>query len=65
MTVLISCLGACVVQTEYVRDLLKESDYPPVDLDSCATMFKEWKADKKASITGYRDKVRCREGGVR
>ena len=45
-------------QTEYVRDLLKDSDYPKFDLDLCCKMFKEWKSDKKASITGYRDRVR-------
>jgi trimethylamine monooxygenase len=44
-------------QTDYVRDLCGLTDYPDFDIEACRDMFKEWKRDKKASITGYRDKA--------
>ena len=44
-------------QTDYVRDLLKDVDYPGFDLDRAAEMFKEWEHDKEESILGYRDKA--------
>ena len=43
-------------QTDYVRDLMTYTDYPPFDLDKVAALFKEWKHDKQADILGYRDK---------
>ncbi len=43
-------------QTEYVRDLLKDVDYPAFDLDLVAAHFKTWEHHKEESITGYRDR---------
>ncbi len=43
-------------QTDYVRDLLAATDYPPMDVDAVAALFKEWKHDKVDSIMGYRDR---------
>ena len=42
-------------QTEYVRDLLSATDYPHLDVDGVAALFKEWEHDKEASILGYRN----------
>lgn len=42
-------------QTDYVRDLLDATDYPPFDVGTVAELFKEWKHDKAESILGYRD----------
>ena len=42
-------------QTDYMKDLVKDIDYPNVDLDECAAMFKEWEHHKEKSILGYRD----------
>jgi trimethylamine monooxygenase len=44
-------------QTDYIKDLIKDTDYPEFDIDLCADMFKEWEHDKEHSITGYRDKA--------
>lgn len=43
-------------QTDYVKDLLKDVDYPKFGLDHAADMFKEWEHHKEESILGYRDK---------
>ncbi|PTQ12721.1 potassium transporter [Sphingomonas oleivorans] len=43
-------------QTGYVRDLLSATDYPFLDVDAVAALFKEWEHDKEHSILGYRDK---------
>ncbi|MGB3495416.1 MAG: NAD(P)/FAD-dependent oxidoreductase [Elainellaceae cyanobacterium] len=43
-------------QTDYVKDLCAMTDYPPIDLDLIADMFKEWEHHKEESITGYRDR---------
>lgn len=43
-------------QTEYVRELLTMTDYPHLDVDGVAALFKEWEHDKEQSILGYRDK---------
>ena len=42
-------------QTDYMKDLVKDIDYPKVDLDDCAAMFKEWEHYKEESILGYRN----------
>ncbi len=43
-------------QTEYVRDLLQDVDYPAFDLDLVCAHFKTWEHHKEESITGYRDR---------
>ncbi len=43
-------------QTEYVRDLLGATDYPHLDVDHVARLFKEWEHHKAESILGYRDR---------
>jgi trimethylamine monooxygenase len=42
-------------QTDYLKDLVKDIDYPKVDLDDCAAMFKHWEHLKEESIVSYRD----------
>jgi len=42
-------------QTEYVRDLLKDVDYPAFDLDLVREHFNTWEHHKEESITGYRN----------
>ncbi len=42
-------------QTDYVKDLAKDTDYPAFDLDACARMFNAWEHDKEESILGYRN----------
>lgn len=44
-------------QADYVRELLKHTDYPRFDLDLTVQEFKEWKKDKEKSIVTYRDKT--------
>ena len=43
-------------QTDYVRDLMTYTDYPPFDLDQVAALFKEWKHDKEEGIMTFRDR---------
>jgi trimethylamine monooxygenase len=43
-------------QTDYVRDLLKDTDYPAFDLDLAREHFRTWEHHKEESITGYRDR---------
>lgn len=43
-------------QTEYVRDLLAATDYPTLDVDRVAALFKEWEHHKVAGILTYRDR---------
>jgi trimethylamine monooxygenase len=43
-------------QTEYTRDLLAPTDYPKLDVDEVARMFKEWEHHKSEDILTYRDK---------
>jgi trimethylamine monooxygenase len=43
-------------QAAYVRDLLVRSDYPALDVEAVAELFKEWLKDKEADILGYRNK---------
>lgn len=42
-------------QTEYTRDLLGSTDYPRLDVDEVARMFKEWEHHKMENILTYRD----------
>jgi trimethylamine monooxygenase len=44
-------------QTEYMRDLLPATDYPPLDVDRVAKLFKEWEHHKGEDILTYRDKA--------
>lgn len=44
-------------QTEYVRELIKATDYPEFDLDAVSTLFKDWMRHKSEDILGYRDKA--------
>lgn len=43
-------------QTEYVRDLLEPTDYPRLDVDHVAALFKEWEHHKVEGILTYRDR---------
>jgi trimethylamine monooxygenase len=43
-------------QTEYVRDLLSATDYPKLDVDMVAKLFKEWEHHKVEGILTYRDR---------
>ena len=43
-------------QTEYVRDLLAATDYPRLDVDEVARLFKEWEHHKAEDIATYRDR---------
>jgi trimethylamine monooxygenase len=43
-------------QTDYLRDLLEDVDYPAFDLDLVREHFKTWEHHKEESITGYRDR---------
>jgi trimethylamine monooxygenase len=42
-------------QTDYLKDLARDTDYPKFDLDACVRMFNEWEHDKEESILGYRN----------
>jgi len=44
-------------QTDYIKDLIGFTDYPPFNLDKVAQMFKSWLNDKKVNILSYRDQV--------
>jgi trimethylamine monooxygenase len=43
-------------QTDYVRDLLQATDYPVLDVDRVAELFKEWEHHKVEGILTYRDR---------
>ncbi|WP_332118762.1 NAD(P)/FAD-dependent oxidoreductase [Azorhizobium caulinodans] len=43
-------------QTEYVRELILATDYPRLDVDEVARMFKEWEHHKVENILTYRDR---------
>jgi trimethylamine monooxygenase len=43
-------------QTEYVRDLIAPTDYPRLNVDMVAKLFKEWEHHKVEGILTYRDK---------
>lgn len=42
-------------QTEYTRELLAPTDYPRLDVDMVAKLFKEWEHHKAEDILTYRD----------
>jgi trimethylamine monooxygenase len=42
-------------QTEYMRDLLAPTDYPRLDIDKVAALFKEWEHHKVEGILTYRN----------
>ena len=42
-------------QTEYVRDLIAPTDYPRLNVDMVAKLFKEWEHHKSEGIMTYRD----------
>lgn len=44
-------------QTDYVRDLLRATDYPRLDVDRVADLFKEWEHHKVEGILTYRDRA--------
>ena len=44
-------------QTDYVRDLIQQTDYPEFDLYRVADILKGWVQDKKRDIMGYRNAV--------
>ncbi len=44
-------------QTDYMRHLLAATDYPPLDVDHVAKLFKEWEHHKGEDILTYRDKA--------
>jgi trimethylamine monooxygenase len=44
-------------QTEYTRDLLAATDYPKLDVDHVARLFKEWEHHKSEDIMTYRDRA--------
>ncbi|MEE9588664.1 MAG: NAD(P)/FAD-dependent oxidoreductase [Hyphomicrobiaceae bacterium] len=44
-------------QADYIRDLVKDTDYPKFDIDLTVAAFKEWEHDKMDSIVGYRNKA--------
>lgn len=44
-------------QTDYIKDLISYTDYPPFELDKVAELFKSWLKDKEINILNYRDQV--------
>ncbi len=43
-------------QTEYVRDLMNQTDYPGFEAEEVAKLLKQWLRDKQENILTYRDK---------
>ena len=43
-------------QSDYVRDLNEQTDYPMFDLDEVNKIFVSWMNDKREDIMGYRDR---------
>ena len=43
-------------QTEYIRDLMKPTDYPRLNIDEVNRMFKDWEHHKMENILTYRDR---------
>lgn len=41
----------------YARDLLERTDYPPINYEAAATMFKKGRQDKEEDILSFRDKA--------
>lgn len=44
-------------QSDYLRELIAATDYPPFDLDAVSTLLKDWMRHKETDILGYRDMV--------
>ncbi|WP_104087342.1 NAD(P)-binding domain-containing protein [Arthrobacter sp. GMC3] len=44
-------------QSDYLRELIDATDYPPFDLDAVSQLFKDWMGHKESDILGYRDMV--------
>jgi len=44
-------------QTNYIKDIIRLSDYPDFSLEKVAQMLKEWLQDKEDNILTYRDKT--------
>ena len=42
-------------QADYVRQLIGATDYPNLDVDAVAALFKQWEHDKEHDIMGYRN----------
>jgi trimethylamine monooxygenase len=42
-------------QAAYVAQLIAATDYPFLDTDAVAALFKQWEHDKEHDIMGYRD----------
>lgn len=49
--------GEIEFQTDYVRDLISQTDYPMFDLHEVAEILKSWVADKQRDIMGYRNRT--------
>jgi len=48
---------ACIrFQAEYVKYLMEQTDYPPLDVDQVADRFLEWEHNKHEDIMTFRDK---------
>ena len=47
-------------QTDYMKDVVKDTDYSKLDLDECATMFKEWGTTRRnrSSVTATMPSLR-------
>lgn len=43
-------------QTDYVRELIEATDYPRLDVDEVARLFKEWEHHKVEGILTYRNR---------
>jgi len=43
-------------QGDYTQDLIDDTDYPDFNIPEVNRMFKQWKADKKEDIMGFRNK---------
>jgi trimethylamine monooxygenase len=42
-------------QADYVRQLIAATDYPDLDTEAVAALFKQWEHDKEHDIMGYRN----------
>jgi trimethylamine monooxygenase len=40
-----------------MKDLAKDTDYPPLNIDACNEHFFEWEHDKAKDILSFRDKA--------
>jgi trimethylamine monooxygenase len=43
-------------QTEYMRDMLDSTDYPELNVEQVAVLFKTWEHHKEEGILTYRDR---------